>query len=284
MTNWSFSQRGDSLAPYITHLVVAEQVYAWLWDRDDYLGEFLYGSIAPDVSAESDVLTRRHTHFVGPYREEGEAIFRQSTATFLARYQAFTARPPRMWSDGERAFLEGYLCHLAADEVWRFLLISLWEANRERFAEVGEGPLLSLLQAATTEFDGRAARRLANPGRVLEALQDSAGIDLLSFLDPEQGGDFKRRVCDYLAAGGGIEAFLKLARGAGESEAWLQRRRRQFLEHREQVEQLLEDLSLDSFFPLAVERSVEMIERFRKGREGQSDRENFTKGFEIHDS
>ena len=263
------------MAPYIAHLVVAERAYARLWDRDDRLGEFLYGSIAPDVSAEPNALARQDTHFVGSYREDGEAIFSRSTATFLARYEAFTVRPPRAWSDAERAFLEGYLCHLAADEVWRSLLISFWKAHCEHWAEMGEEMLLPLLQAATTEFDRRAVRQLANPGRVLEALRNSARIDLLNFLDPERCEDLKRRVCDYLAAGAGLEAFLKLARGAGECEAWLRRRRRQFLEHRDQMEQLLEELPLDSFFPLAVQRSVEMIKRFRR-REAwrQGDRED----------
>ena len=55
------------MAPYISHLVVAEQVHAQFWTRDDHLGEYLYGSIIPDVSAEPNTLTRLDTHFVGSY-------------------------------------------------------------------------------------------------------------------------------------------------------------------------------------------------------------------------
>lgn len=245
------------MSPYIGHLVVAEQVYAQLWTQDDHLGEFLYGSIIPDISAEPNELSRWDTHFVGPYSESGQAVFSQGTTTFLGRYQTFTTRPPRAWNADDQAFLEGYLCHLTVDEMWRALLIPLWLARRERFTR---GHIHTLM----TVFDHRAAQRLQNPDQVCQALRASARIDILDFLDPDQGEAFKHRVCDAVAAGGGIEAFLELARGAGESESWVQERQREFLEHRDQIERLLEDLPADSFFSSAVERSLEMIERFRQ--------------------
>lgn len=245
------------MAPYITHLVVAERTYEQLWVGDGRLGEFLYGSIVPDVSAEPNALTNRDTHFVGSYREDGRAVFSQSTAAFLAQYEVFTTKPPSAWSSTERAFLEGYLCHLSADEAWRRLLIPYWQANRERYA-------LEHYHVAITILDQRSVARLRSRSRVLEALRNGTGIDILKFIDPLQGEDFKQRVCDYLAAGGGIEAFLKLAQGTGESEAWIQGRHRLFLEHRDQTKRLLEELPTGSFFSMAVEHSLEMIERFRR--------------------
>ena len=194
---------------------------------------------------------------MGSYSESGQAVFSQGTATFLTQFRSFTTRPPEAWNAAEQAFLEGYLCHLTVDEVWRALLIPLWLRNRERFTR-------GLIHTMMTEFDHRAAQWLQHPHQVLQALRTSARIDILDFLDPDQGEDFKQRVCDAVAAGGGIEAFLSLARGAGESEAWVQERRRQFLEHRDQAGQLFEELPADSFFSSAVERSLEMIGRWRE--------------------
>jgi len=243
------------MAPYITHLLVAERTVEQLGAGHDRLGAFLYGSIVPDVSAEPNPLTHRDTHFVDSYQEDGQVVFR-STAAFLAQYEAFTTRPPSAWRAAERAFLEGYLCHLSADEAWWHMLIPWWQARRERYTR-------QQYYAAMTVFDQRAASWLRSRTRVLEALRDGTGIEVVRFMDAPLGDDFRRRVCDYLAAGGGVEAFLQLARGAGESEAWVRERRRLFLEHRDQTARLVKELPSSPFLSLAVERSLEMMGRFR---------------------
>jgi len=179
---------------------VAQRTHEQLWAEDEGLGAFLYGSIVPDVSGEPNALTHRDTHLVGSYREDGRAVFSQSSATFLAQYETFTTRPPSAWSSTERAFLEGYLCHLSADEAWRRLLIPFWQTHRERYAR-------EHYYAAITVLDQRSIARLRSRSRVLEALRNGAGMDILKFIDPLQGEDFKQRVCDYLAAGGASRLF-----------------------------------------------------------------------------
>lgn len=242
------------MAPYITHLLVAERTVEQLGAGDDRLGAFLYGSIVPDVSAEPNPLTHRHTHFVDSYEEDGQVVL-QSAAAFLAQVESFTTRPPSAWNAVEQAFLEGYLCHLCADEAWWYVLIPWWRACRGRYTR-------EQYHVAMTVLDQRAAGWLSSPARVLEALREGRGIEVVKFMDAPLGEDFRRRLCDYLAAGGGIEAFLQLARGAGESEAWAQERGRLFLEHRDQAERLVEELPSGPFLSLAVERSLEMIGRF----------------------
>lgn len=243
------------MAPYIVHLVVAERTVEQLEAADDGLGAFLYGSIVPDVSAEPNPLTHRDIHFVESYQENGQAVFSQSSAAFLAQVETFTTRPPSAWGCAEWAFLEGYLCHLSADEAWWHLLIPWWQSRRDRYTR-------PQYYAAMTLFDQRAANWLRRGDRVLEALRDGTGIEVVTLMDAMLGEDFRRRVCDYLAAGGGIEAFLQLARGAGETEAWVQERGRLFLEHRDQAERLVEELPTGPFLSLAVEHSLEMIRRF----------------------
>ena len=108
------------MAPLITHLVVGERVFAQLgrFDPATY-GAFLLGCVLVDVHGFSDV-DRRRTHFAGRLEEDGEDAFRKSCAGFLDQLDTVLLRPWGELGEGERAFVAGYLCHLAADEDWKW--------------------------------------------------------------------------------------------------------------------------------------------------------------------
>jgi hypothetical protein len=105
------------MAPFVMHLVVGERVFAQLgrFDPSAY-GPFLLGCVLVDAKNSDDV-GRRTTHFVGRLQEDGEDAFRKSCDNFLEQLDTLLVRPWRELGQQEQAFVAGYLCHLATDEV-----------------------------------------------------------------------------------------------------------------------------------------------------------------------
>ncbi|NQW22097.1 MAG: zinc dependent phospholipase C family protein [SAR202 cluster bacterium] len=86
---------------------VAEQL-----DRSyvfDHLGSFFLGSTAPDIRAMTK-MPREQTHFAPLSVEEVGT----GTRTMFQMHPELS----EAMSPASRAFLAGYVCHLAADEVW----------------------------------------------------------------------------------------------------------------------------------------------------------------------
>jgi hypothetical protein len=109
------------MAPLTTHLVIGERVYSQvelLEACPSSYGAFLLGCLLPDMNAFSEI-DRRETHLVGRPLEDGLAAFTKSCTRFLERRGSLLQRPWADLSDEERAFVAGYLCHLAADEAWK---------------------------------------------------------------------------------------------------------------------------------------------------------------------
>ena len=107
------------MAGEITHLVVGEHVFAELqrFGTNAY-GPFLLGCVLPDVQTIGGI-DRRETHFVGRLDENGEDSFTRSCTNFLDQLDTLLVRPWSELVERERAFVAGYLCHLAADEIWK---------------------------------------------------------------------------------------------------------------------------------------------------------------------
>ena len=145
------------MAPLVTHLVVGERVFAQLQQFDSTAyGPFLLGCVLVDVNGFSDI-DRRTTHFVGRLHEDGEGAFRKSCGNFLEQLDTLLARPWRELTQPEQAFVAGYLCHLAVDEVSKqFGYEMLQKLGISSLAElpVPGGILLSAFSALTRELDG----------------------------------------------------------------------------------------------------------------------------------
>ena len=93
------------------HIYLADQVSEQL-DRSyvfDHLGSFYLGSTAPDIRAMTR-WPREQTHFAPLSVEE---VGTGARTMFEMHPELREAMSP-----ASRAFLAGYVCHLAADEVW----------------------------------------------------------------------------------------------------------------------------------------------------------------------
>ena len=101
------------------HLVVGERVFArseWLARSREGYGAFLLGCVLVDVNHFSKA-RRRETHFLAS--EEGPRAFEKSCSRFRSGLDAILVHPWQACSEPERAFVAGYLCHLATDEIWK---------------------------------------------------------------------------------------------------------------------------------------------------------------------
>ena len=111
------------MAPLLTHLVIGERVYPQIRFCDvtpSVYGAFLAGCVLVDVNSFSQI-DRRITHFVGRLPEDGEAAFRDSCSNFLNQLGEVVRLPWETLARTEQAFIAGYLCHLAGDEIWKEL-------------------------------------------------------------------------------------------------------------------------------------------------------------------
>ena len=93
------------------HIYLADQVAERL-DRSyvfDHLGSYYLGSTAPDIRAMTK-LPREETHFAPLSVEEVGT----GTKTMFRMHPELS----ESMSPASQAFLAGYVCHLAADEIW----------------------------------------------------------------------------------------------------------------------------------------------------------------------
>jgi hypothetical protein len=103
------------------HLVIAERVFPRIRQLNvtpPAYGPFLLGCVLVDVHAFSHI-ERSATHFSERLVKNGGNGFNRSCANFLDQLDTLLACPWDALTNAERAFIAGYLCHLAADEDWK---------------------------------------------------------------------------------------------------------------------------------------------------------------------
>ncbi len=134
-----------------------------------HLPAFLLGSIAADGHADAPGLRREDTHFYTYDRPIAAPL----PEVMLTRYPALAAPATAV----QRAFVAGYIGHLALDEIWTeqvtrpYFIESVWGSSAERFL------MLNLLLIGRDERD-RASLR---PG-LMAALSRACPADWLPFL------------------------------------------------------------------------------------------------------
>ncbi|MGC9333748.1 MAG: zinc dependent phospholipase C family protein [Anaerolineae bacterium] len=265
------------MAPFLTHLMVGEHVWAGLnsharWagstPPDGRYGIFLFGCLAPDVDKFCDGLEQGTTHFVA--KDDGFAWVDRRTRRFLDRPAGFLRAPFPDIAPAEQAFVLGYLCHVATDEVTGRLA----RRTAERLQATGRP--WPQVDALLTAMDPRLWALARDPGEVVAALA-AARIP---------GGTFPFAPADCLQAlhqvvlpqvrdGGGLLPYLGMLR-----RHWQWRRHgrvsdarddpgleRDLETHRRRVEAglaeaelLVDELDVELFAREAVEHSSRCIE------------------------
>ena len=211
------------MAPFITHLVVGERVFVQLGRFDPSVyGPFLLGCVLVDAK-NSDDIGRRTTHFVGRLHEDGEDAFRKSCDNFLEQLDTLLVRPWRELAQHEQAFVAGYLCHLAVDEVSK-------QAGYEMMQRLGissladlpvpGGIVLGAFAALTGELHGdfSAVASVLENASIPNVLAHVSLDDFRAMW--EVFGEWIRNGCPY-------ELYVEMLRRMGKTEAQIEMARRE---------------------------------------------------------
>jgi hypothetical protein len=211
------------MAPLVTHLVVGERVFARLRQFDSAAyGPFLLGCVLVDVNGFSDI-DRRTTHFVGRLHEDGADAFRKSCTNFLTQLNALLVRPWRGLMQEERAFVAGYLCHLAVDEVWKqsgYEIMQKLGISSLAELPVPGGILLSAFSALTRKLYGDFSA-------ITSALEDTSIPLVLTHVSHDDFRAMWEIAGEWMMNGCPYELRVEMHRRMGKSEALIEAARRE---------------------------------------------------------
>ena len=259
------------MAPFLTHLVVGERVWKRLGGKcpaPDNYGDFLFGCLAPDVDKLCEGLEQGTTHFVA--KDSDNNYVWQRSQRFLDNQRSFLRAPFDALEADEQAFVLGYLCHVATDEITGRLALGI----RDEISE--GGGTLPRVDAILSVMDPRFWAMALDPQGVVKALEAATSPDGTLVFAP-QGclGAMHKIVVPQVREGGGMVPFLNMMRRQrqwmrhgqvsdvaddSELEAELAAYRRQIEADLPASEQLVASMELEPFVDEAVSHSLQRID------------------------
>jgi hypothetical protein len=252
------------MAPLLTHLVVGERVYARLTEHPQITrfertppayGAFLLGCLLADVHGFSN-LDRRQTHFASRLDGDGENAFHKSCANFIRGRDALLRRPWVALSETERAFVGGYLCHLATDEPWKAFS---WRMFRTLgIASWADLPVPG--EVILTAFSVLSAETFIGFPTVTSALRSAPLPDVLTHVPQEAFQRMWSIIEGSMLDGRTLESYLRMLERMGRSSAEVQATRRAHELHWEEAVALIGRYGgVEPQLRAAVARSIEVV-------------------------
>ena len=233
------------MAPLTTHLVIGERVFAEVPQMDgaDY-GAFLLGCVLVDANGFTDI-KRRTTHFSKHRATDGPHAVNRSCANFLDQLDDLLARSWSTLAREERSFVAGYLCHLAADEEWKWLTQELLRAMGVLLPRDLPVPGSAIM----TAFDVLSSELFVDFSSVAAALGDATVPDVFTHVPHDAFQATWDIVKEHLTHRSSIRSFLAMLRRLGVPDAEVQARGR----------------TIESYW----DDAVELVERSHGGVEQQ---------------
>ncbi len=206
------------MAPWITHLLAGECVFAQLPQLgDEDYGPFLLGCVLVDVNAYSSV-AHRASHFVGRLEDDGTDAFNKSCVNFLSQLDGLLLCPWNQLASAERAFVTGYLCHLAADEDWkRFGWDVLQTLGLESLADI---PVPG--DVIYTAFDVLSSQMYVDFTTVASALRDAVIPDVFTHVPHDAFQTMWDIAKGHVMTGDTPESYFEMLKREGKTAAELQ--------------------------------------------------------------
>lgn len=249
------------MAPLITHLVIGERVFLqWQrFDPADY-GSFLLGCILVDVHFCGSI-DRCRTHFAERLAIDGDNGFNRSCANFLEQLGDLLARPWDELKSPGRAFVAGYLCHLAADEDWKRFDWNVLQTLGMRWWIELPVPVSVLL----TAFDVLSSRLYADQRAVASALSGASVPDVLTHIPHSAFQAMWNIVKAHAMDGSTPESYFDVLQQMGKTDAEIQVARHQHQAYWEDAIALMQDFFGDvpSRVQAMVQRSLEVMPQLR---------------------
>ncbi|MFN2272119.1 MAG: hypothetical protein ACK2US_14850 [Anaerolineae bacterium] len=246
------------MAPLVTHLVVGERVFAQLRQFDPAAyGSFLLGCVLVDVNGFSDI-DRRTTHFVGRLHEDGADAFRKSCTNFLAQLDALLVRPWCELTQHEQAFVAGYLCHLAVDEVWKRLGQDVMLALG--IDSLADTPVPG--EVFMTAFDVASSEMYIDFSSVSSELDAASIPNVLTHVPYAIFQTMWRIVKPHVMDGRTVESYFEMIKRLGRTPSQVQTVRRKHKAYWEDTVTWIAELGgVEPYILNATQRSLEVLPR-----------------------
>ncbi len=252
------------MAPLTTHIVVGERVFARMaspgatpWPY----GPFLLGCVLADVNSFTEI-DRRWTHFVGRPAADGEDAFNQSCTRFLRQRSSLLPRPWNELAADDQAFVAGYLCHLAADEVWkRFTWELMHGLGIDSWTHFPVPP-----GVVFTAFGVLTRQRLQRPEAVSSALVGVAVPNVLAHVPHSAFQTMWEIARDHVSDGRRPASYFDLLERQGQPKSEVEAVRERHEQYWDQAVALIEDAGEpERYLQAAVRRGLEMMPRLWTG-------------------
>lgn len=252
------------MAPLKTHIVVGERVFARMaspgatpWPY----GPFLLGCVLADVNSFTEI-DRRRTHFVSRLDTDGKDAFSQSCTRFLRQRSSLLPRPWNELPGGDQAFVAGYLCHLAADEVWkRFTCELMHGLGIDSWTHFPVPP-----GVVFTAFAVLTRRKLQWPKAVCSALAGVAVPDVLAHVPHRAFQSMWEIARDHVSDGRTPASYFDLLERQGRPRSEVEAVRERHERYWDRAVALIEDAGgPEPYLRAAVERGLEMMPRLWTG-------------------
>lgn len=236
----------------ITHLVIGESVFTHLgeFDSADY-GAFLLGCVLVDVHCCSHI-DRRTAHFSERFDKDGANAFDRSCANFLAQLDSLLVRPRERLASAERAFITGYLCHLAADEEWKRFDVEVMDTLGIRWWVDLSVPVSVIMSA----FEVLSSELYRDSAAVSSALDSVSVPEVLTHVSHDVFQAMWNTIKTHAMDGSTLESWFKILGGLGKTTAEIRAERRKNGEYWEDAEALIDD-----FFGGVRPRVQAMVQR-----------------------
>ena len=263
------------MAPFLTHLVVGERVWAALDGRQpgpETYGTFLFGCLAPDVDKFCHRLEQGTTHFMA--KDNAGTYAWQRSRRFLEGQDNLLRVPFHALETVEQAFVIGYLCHIATDEITA--------RSAQAIKSQSSGAALPHVDAILTAMDPRFWAMTHDPAGLVDAL-NRAAIPERAFVFTD-GGCLRAMyqvVVPQVVEGGGLVPFVRMLRRQWQwtrngqvsdaandpkLEADLAAFRRRIVADLPTSERMVEKLDLAFFVQEAERHSLDRIHTLLEGR------------------
>jgi hypothetical protein len=255
------------MAPLITHVVIGERVYprlAHLKLPSATLGSYLAGCLLVDVHILGEI-DRRLTHFTNSLSDGGSMNYDHSCDNFLGQLDDLLIRPWDGLAPADRAFVAGYLCHLAADEVWRGLAVKMMERLGIETPAEFPVPLEVILSVCAV----RSREALVDPEGVMAALYDATPPDLFRHLPLAAQRRAWAVIRAFVSDDGGLEAYFAHLGRVGVPEQRIEVERQRHHRHWDAGKALLAEAGgVGPYIEAAAARAIELTPRLWRSRSG----------------
>jgi hypothetical protein len=252
------------MAPLIAHIVVGERVFARMASPDATTwpyGPFLLGCVLADVNSFAEI-DRRRTHFVDRPAFDGEDAFNQNCTRFLRQLSSLLPRPWKELAGGDQAFVGGYLCHLAADEVSnRFTWELMHGLGVDSWTHIPAPP-----GVVSTAFGVLTRQELQRPEAVSSALAGVAVPNVLAHVPHSAFQCMWEIVRDHVSDGRTPASYFDLLERQGRPKSEVEAVRQRHERYWDRAVALIRGAGgPERYLRAAVERGLEMMPRLWTG-------------------